>query len=120
MADADVRPRRSSASTRGRSRAGCSGLGPEVERLVQTSPRIRRPRCRPRSSSLIAGASMHHSPGCPRRDRSAGGAAEPFRLVLDPAATEISFARRDAPHRARSLRAASGEMGFDPETGAAS
>jgi polyisoprenoid-binding protein YceI len=48
-------------------------------------------------------------------------AAEPYRLVLDPAATEISFVLGARLHSVRGRFAlASGEIGFDPETGAAS
>ena len=48
-------------------------------------------------------------------------AAEPFRLVLDPAATEIRFTLGARLHTVRgSFALASGEIAFDPETGAAS
>ena len=48
-------------------------------------------------------------------------AAEPFRLVLDPAATEISFTLGARLHTVRgSFALASGEIAFDPDTGAAS
>lgn len=48
-------------------------------------------------------------------------AAEPYRLVLDPAATEISFTLGARLHTVRGRFAlASGEIAFDPETGAAS
>lgn len=48
-------------------------------------------------------------------------AAEPFRLVLDPAATEISFTLGARLHTVRGRFAlASGEIGFDPDTGEAS
>jgi polyisoprenoid-binding protein YceI len=47
--------------------------------------------------------------------------AEPFRLVLDPAATEISFTLGARLHTVRgSFALVTGELGFDPETGAAS
>jgi polyisoprenoid-binding protein YceI len=49
----------------------------------------------------------------------AGG--EPFRLVLDPAATEITFTLGARLHTVRGRFAlAGGEITFDPETGAAS
>jgi len=48
-------------------------------------------------------------------------AAEPYRLVLDPAATEISFTLGARLHTVRGRFAlASGAVAFDPETGAAS
>ncbi|MGH7288074.1 MAG: YceI family protein [Myxococcota bacterium] len=48
-------------------------------------------------------------------------ASEPYRLVLDPAATEISFALGATLHTVRGRFAlAAGELTFDPETGAAS
>ena len=48
-------------------------------------------------------------------------AAEPYRLVLDPAATEIGFTLGARLHTVRGRFAlASGEVRFDPETGAAS
>jgi polyisoprenoid-binding protein YceI len=48
-------------------------------------------------------------------------AAEPYRLVLDPAATEISFTLGARLHTVRGRFAlASGEVRFDPDTGAAS
>jgi polyisoprenoid-binding protein YceI len=47
--------------------------------------------------------------------------AEPFRLVLDPTATEISFTLGARLHTVRgSFALVTGELGFDPETGAAS
>jgi polyisoprenoid-binding protein YceI len=47
--------------------------------------------------------------------------AEPFRLVLDPTATEIGFTLGARLHTVRGRFAlASGEVRFDPETGAAS
>jgi len=47
--------------------------------------------------------------------------AEPWRLVLDPAATEISFTLGARLHTVRGRFAlASGELTFDPDTGAAS
>jgi polyisoprenoid-binding protein YceI len=47
--------------------------------------------------------------------------AEPFRLVLDPAATEISFTLGARLHTVRGRFAlAAGELRFDPDTGAAS
>jgi polyisoprenoid-binding protein YceI len=47
-------------------------------------------------------------------------AAEPFRLVLDPAATEIRFTLGATLHTVRGRFAlASGEVAFDPDTGAA-
>ena len=47
--------------------------------------------------------------------------AEPFRLVLEPAATEISFTLGARLHTVRGRFAlASGEVTFDPDTGAAS
>lgn len=47
--------------------------------------------------------------------------AEPFRLVLDPSATEISFTLGARLHTVRgSFALVTGELGFDPETGAAS
>jgi polyisoprenoid-binding protein YceI len=47
--------------------------------------------------------------------------AEPFRLVLDPAATEISFTLGATLHTVRGRFAlAAGELSFDPDTGAAS
>ncbi len=47
--------------------------------------------------------------------------AEPFRLVLDPAATEISFTLGARFHTVRGRFAlAAGELAFDPDTGAAS
>ncbi len=47
--------------------------------------------------------------------------AEPFRLVLDPAATEISFTLDATLHTVRgSFALATGEIAFDPDTGAAS
>jgi polyisoprenoid-binding protein YceI len=51
----------------------------------------------------------------------APAAAEPYRLVLDPAATEISFTLGARLHTVRGRFAlAAGELVFDPETGAAS
>ena len=48
-------------------------------------------------------------------------AAEPFRLVLDPAATEISFTLGATLHTVRGHFAlAAGEVAFDPDTGVAS
>ena len=48
-------------------------------------------------------------------------AAEPFRLVLDPAATEISFTLGATLHTVRgSFALVTGELGFDPDSGAAS
>jgi polyisoprenoid-binding protein YceI len=48
-------------------------------------------------------------------------AAEPYRLVLDPAATEIGFTLGARLHTVRGRFAlASGQVRFDPETGAAS
>jgi polyisoprenoid-binding protein YceI len=48
-------------------------------------------------------------------------AAEPYRLVLDPAATEISFTLGATLHSVRGRFAlGSGEISFDPETGVAS
>jgi len=48
-------------------------------------------------------------------------AAEPFRLVLDPSATEVSFTLGARLHTVRgSFALVAGELGFDPETGAAS
>jgi polyisoprenoid-binding protein YceI len=50
----------------------------------------------------------------------AAAAAEPLRLVLDPAATEIRFTLPARLHTVRGRFAlASGEIRFDPETGAA-
>ena len=47
--------------------------------------------------------------------------AEPFRLVLDPAATEISFTLGATLHTVHGKFAlAAGELTFDPDTGAAS
>jgi polyisoprenoid-binding protein YceI len=47
--------------------------------------------------------------------------AEPFRLVLDPAATEISFRLGARLHTVRGRFAlAGGALAFDPDTGAAS
>lgn len=47
--------------------------------------------------------------------------AEPFRLVLDPAATEISFTLGARLHTVRgSFALVTGELSFDPDGGAAS
>lgn len=47
--------------------------------------------------------------------------AEPFRLVLDPAATEIAFTLGATLHTVRGHFAlTAGEVAFDPDTGAAS
>jgi len=52
---------------------------------------------------------------------AAPAASEPFRLVLDPAATELTFALGATLHTVRGRFAlASGEITFDPDTGAAS
>jgi polyisoprenoid-binding protein YceI len=52
---------------------------------------------------------------------SAPAAAEPFRLVLDPAAADISFTLGARLHTVRGRFAlAAGEVAFDPDTGAAS
>ena len=52
---------------------------------------------------------------------ASGAAAEPFRLVLDPAATEITFTLGARLHTVRGRFAlATGEVAFDPDTGAAS
>jgi len=52
---------------------------------------------------------------------AASAAAEPFRLVLDPADTEITFALGARLHTVRGRFALeSGEVRFDPDTGAAS
>lgn len=52
---------------------------------------------------------------------SGAAMAEPFRLVLDPAATEISFRLGARLHTVRGAFAlTAGEIAFDPETGAAS
>ncbi len=52
---------------------------------------------------------------------AAPAAAEPHRLVLDPAATEISFTLGATLHAVRGRFAlAGGELTFDPDTGAAS
>lgn len=51
----------------------------------------------------------------------ASARAEPFRLVLDPAATEISFTLGATLHTVHGrFTLASGDIVFDPETGAAS
>lgn len=51
----------------------------------------------------------------------AAAAAEPFRLVLDPAATEVSFTLGARLHTVRGRFAlAAGELRFDPDSGAAS
>lgn len=51
---------------------------------------------------------------------AAPAAAEPYRLVLDPAATEIAFTLGARLHTVRGRFAlAAGELTFDPETGAA-
>jgi polyisoprenoid-binding protein YceI len=48
------------------------------------------------------------------------GAAEPYRLVLDPASTQISFTLGATLHTVRGHFAlATGEIRFDPESGAA-
>jgi polyisoprenoid-binding protein YceI len=50
----------------------------------------------------------------------AAAAAEPYRLVLDPAATKISFTLGARLHTVRGRFAlAAGELRFDPESGAA-
>jgi polyisoprenoid-binding protein YceI len=50
-----------------------------------------------------------------------GARAEPFRLVLDPAATEIGFTLGARLHTVRgSFALTSGDLVFDPATGAAS
>jgi len=52
---------------------------------------------------------------------TAPAAAEPYRLVLDPEATEISFTLGATLHTVRGRFAlATGEIAFDPDTGAAS
>jgi polyisoprenoid-binding protein YceI len=52
---------------------------------------------------------------------AAPAAAEPYRLELDPALTEISFTLGARLHTVRGrFTLASGEIAFDPETGAAS
>jgi polyisoprenoid-binding protein YceI len=52
---------------------------------------------------------------------AAGADAEPFRLVLDPAATEITFTLGARLHTGRGgFALASGEVAFDPDTGVAS
>jgi polyisoprenoid-binding protein YceI len=52
---------------------------------------------------------------------ASGAAAEPLRLVLDPADTEIAFTLGATLHTVRGRFAlAAGEIVFDPETGAAS
>jgi polyisoprenoid-binding protein YceI len=52
---------------------------------------------------------------------AAPGSAEPFRLVLDPADTEIGFALGARLHTVRGRFAlTAGELVFDPDTGAAS
>jgi polyisoprenoid-binding protein YceI len=52
---------------------------------------------------------------------AAPAAAEPYRLTLDPAATEIAFTLGATLHTVRgNFALASGEVAFDPDTGAAS
>jgi polyisoprenoid-binding protein YceI len=52
---------------------------------------------------------------------AAGARAEPFRLVLDPAATEIGFTLGARLHTVRgSFALTGGELVFDPDTGVAS
>ena len=52
---------------------------------------------------------------------SSHAGAEPFRLVLDPAATEIAFTLGARLHTVRGAFAlTAGELAFDPDTGAAS